>query len=123
LAEEGNFSASRVQLDNYVALFERDNHLARTERSIQVISRNPTNRDITVLSPGYVEGREEVAGLLVDGRAQYMAGDYDGARRTFSKVRLLEPYNREASYYLVRMSGERVSPANRRQTREGMLDD
>lgn len=80
---------------------------------------------IEEVNPGYVAQQKAIAQLLARGRAQFIAGDYDGARETFANVEARDPTNTEAKYFqaqianTLRTSGE----LDRFKTKEQMLQE
>jgi general secretion pathway protein D len=63
--------------------------------------------------------------LLLRGRAQYIAGDFDSARQTFAEVEARSPNNREAKYFQVEIAKVlQISGAlDRQKTKEQMLQE
>ena len=62
---------------------------------------------------------------LSKGRAQYVAGDVDGALETFRYVETLSTENAEAKYFLKRIAEERarLGVLNRERTRASMIEE
>lgn len=63
--------------------------------------------------------------LLLRGRAQYLAGDYDSARQTFSEVEARAPNNREAKYFQAEIARllQVTGALDREKTKEQMLQE
>ena len=81
--------------------------------------------DIEEVSPGFIRSQEQIAELLRRGRAQFIAGDYDGARETYAQVEARDPNNAEAKYFQAQIA-RRVREAgdlDRYKTREQMMEE
>lgn len=80
---------------------------------------------IEEVSPAFVHSQEQIADLLLRGRAQFIAGDYDGARETYAQVEARDPNNAEAKYFQAQIAS-RVREAgdlDRHKTREQMMEE
>ncbi len=121
-AENGNFAPAKAELNRYVATFGNDSSVTRTQRSIAAMENNPRFRDINRISPGFIESKERVQGLLINGEALYQAGDWEGAMVAFKEAQKLDPYNSAAAYYIGRIARTRTTNQNRTSTRDELLD-
>lgn len=67
----------------------------------------------------------EIEAMLLRGRAQYIAGDYEGARETFSQVEASDPNNREAKKLQAEIARtlRRSGILDRKKTKEQMLQE
>jgi len=83
------------------------------------------NLPIEQISPDFVSLQEEIDGLSLRGRSQFVAGDIDGAEATFKQIEALDPNNAMAKSFLVRISRERQSMAylNKLKSREQLLEE
>lgn len=75
--------------------------------------------------PVYIASQKALEELLVRGRAQYIAGDYEGAQETFSQVEARDPNNAEAKYFqaIIAEALRRSGELNRYKTKEQMLQE
>jgi general secretion pathway protein D len=73
----------------------------------------------------FVAETKEDAQLAAKGRAQYLAGDVDGALETFRALELRDPDNAEARSFLTRIAQERTEAGalSREQTRAELLEE
>ena len=87
--------------------------------------KNPHNQNIHELSPAYAAAREKIEGLMVQGHAQHLNGDLDGALRTFQKVEVIDPHHVEAKTAQIRITKEREERGslNHSKTRARMLKE
>jgi general secretion pathway protein D len=69
--------------------------------------------------------RATVTQLIAKGRAQYTAGDIDGAQETFRSVEAQEPDNTVAKGFLLRIAQEKTETGalNREKTRAQLLEE
>ena len=77
------------------------------------------------VDPGFVADRAATAQLVARGRAQYLAGDVDGAQGTFRAVEAQEPDNTIAKGFLLRIAEEKIETGalNREKTRAQLLEE
>lgn len=110
------------------ALFEADPGdtpaLQKKAGSVSRELRNPYAQNIRQISPEFVARTAEVRDLLVRGRAQFVNGDFDGARTTFAQVETIDPNNVEAKAFLseIAQRSTRRGYLDRQKTRAEMLD-
>lgn len=86
--------------------------------------RNPYAQSINTISPGFVERTRRIDDLLLRGRAQFVAGDIEGARQTFAMVETIDPNNIEAKAFLYEIAQRQTASGyiDRAKTREEMLN-
>ena len=77
------------------------------------------------IDPAFIAERDATAKLIAKGRAQYVAGDIDGAQETFRQVEALEPDNTVAKGFLLRIANEKTETGalNREKTRAQLLEE
>lgn len=75
--------------------------------------------------PQFVAERASSAALVARGRAQYVAGDIDGAQETFRQLEAKEPDNTVAKGFLLRIAQEKTESGliNREKTRAQLLEE
>ncbi|MCE2863822.1 MAG: hypothetical protein RIR76_493 [Verrucomicrobiota bacterium] len=73
----------------------------------------------------FAADRAATAQLISKGRAQYVAGDLDGAQETFRSIEAQEPDNTVAKGFLLRIAEEKTETGalNRQKTRAQMLEE
>ncbi|MFM1747922.1 MAG: hypothetical protein RLZZ188_1588 [Verrucomicrobiota bacterium] len=73
----------------------------------------------------FAADRAATAQLIAKGRAQYVAGDLDGAQETFRSIEAQEPDNTVAKGFLLRIAEEKTETGalNRQKTRAQMLEE
>ena len=73
----------------------------------------------------FAADRAATAQLIAKGRAQYVAGDVDGAQETFRSIEAQEPDNTVAKGFLLRIAEEKTETGalNRQKTRAQMLEE
>ena len=73
----------------------------------------------------FAADRAAIAQLIAKGRAQYVAGDVDGAQETFRSIEAQEPDNTVAKGFLLRIAEEKTETGalNRQKTRAQMLEE
>lgn len=77
------------------------------------------------LDPQFAADRAATAEMIAKGRAQYVAGDLDGAQETFRSIEAREPDNTVAKGFLLRIADEKTETGalNREKTRAQMLEE
>lgn len=80
---------------------------------------------IEKINPDFVKEQENIRKLLLKGRSQYAAADYDGAQETFRHIESVDPENAEAKYFLKRIASDKASigELNRQKTRAQMVEE
>jgi general secretion pathway protein D len=121
-AENGNFAPAKAELNRYVTTFGNDSAVTRAQRAVAAMEGNPRYRDINRISPGFIDNKEKVQNLLINGEAMYQAGDWEGAMNAFKEAQKLDPYNSAAVFYIGRIARNRTTSQNRTSTRDELLD-
>jgi general secretion pathway protein D len=106
------------------------------ERQIAQAAAKPTSgagtspattasRTVRAVDPAFAATRAEIAEMIGRGRAQYVAGDIDGAQETFRAVEAKEPDNTVAKGFLLRIAEEKAETGilNREKTRAQLLEE
>lgn len=77
------------------------------------------------IDPQFAMTRAEIGEMVAKGRAQYVAGDLDGAQETFRAVEAKEPDNTVAKGFLLRIAQEKTETGilNREKTRAQLLEE
>jgi general secretion pathway protein D len=89
------------------------------------IARAETRPLAAGVDPAFVSDRAATAQLIAKGRAQYVAGDLDGAQETFRGIEAQEPDNTVAKGFLLRIAEEKteMGALNREKTRAQLLEE
>ena len=100
-----------------------DSRASGLERQIARAESKPTGRPGP--DPVFVADRAATSELIAKGRAQYVAGDIDGAQGTFRAVEAQEPDNTVAKGFLLRIAQEKTEAGvlNREKTRAQLLEE
>lgn len=96
-----------------------ERQLTRTEEKSVAAASRPG------VDPTFLAERQGTAQLIAKGRAQYVAGDIDGAQETFRQVEAKEPDNTVAKGFLLRIAQEKADSGliNREKTRAQLLEE
>ena len=119
LLVHGNAAGARAALAAATALEPGSTRAADVARHLAGASRN-LNADST-----FATERAATEQLIAKGRAQYVAGDIDGAQETFRAVEAQAPDNTVAKGFLLRIAGEKAETGalNREKTRTQLLEE
>ena len=96
--------------------------LERAEASVVRKSTSPVNSGVDA---SFLAERAATNELIAKGRAQYVAGDIDGAQGTFRAVEAQSPDNTVAKGFLLRIAQEKAETGalNREKTRTQLLEE
>ncbi len=123
LLKRGDMDGARTALAAQTELAPSD---ARAATVAQRIARAEAK---TAAAPGvdprFIAERAATAELIAKGRAQYVAGDTDGAQATFRAIEANEPDNTVAKGFLLRIAQEKTETGalNREKTRAQLLEE
>ncbi len=123
LLKRGDMDGARAALAAQTELAPSD---ARAATVAQRIARAEAK---TAAAPGvdprFIAERAATAELIAKGRAQYVAGDTDGAQATFRGIEANEPDNTVAKGFLLRIAQEKTETGalNREKTRAQLLEE
>jgi general secretion pathway protein D len=120
--KRGDTAAARGALAAYGQLAPASNRSTGLERQIARADAKPV---AAAVDPSFVADRAATAQLIAKGRAQYVAGDLDGAQETFRAIEAQEPDNTVAKGFLLRIAEEKieVGALNREKTRAQLLEE
>lgn len=98
---------------------------ARSQGIERQIARAEATPVVAATDPVFAADRAATAQLIARGRAQYVAGDIDGAQETFRAVEAQEPDNTVAKGFLLRIAQEKTETGalNREKTRAQLLEE
>jgi general secretion pathway protein D len=116
LLAQGEVDKARGLLNSYIAATSSEGReVRRLESRIQ---KEEVVKDFRA-------DQKVIEAELSKGRAQYVAGDVDGALETFRYVETLSTENAEAKYFLKRIAEERarLGVLNRERTRASMIEE
>lgn len=121
--KRNDIETARSAMAAYGQLAPSSTRTAGIERQI---ARAATSKPVTPgVDPSFLADRASTAQLIAKGRAQYVAGDIDGAQETFRSVEAREPDNTVAKGFLLRIAEEKTETGalNREKTRAQLLEE
>lgn len=121
----GNLPGARAALVRYHQEFGSDRRSERLQAALASAEADPSRIPLAEASPGFIESQSAMRDLLARGRAQFMAGDYDGAQESFGQVEVRDPNNAEAKFYQTQIAQLRAGRGHldREKTRQQMLSE
>ncbi|RRJ95514.1 type II secretory pathway, component PulD [Opitutaceae bacterium TAV4] len=129
LLKQGDLDGSRAALEAYanasLASAEARKKQAKQAAKIANAEADPENFPIEKVSPQFVAEQKDIQKLVVKGRAQYLAGDVEGALDTFRRVETLSSSDPTAKYFLKRIAQEKALAGrqNREKTNAQALEE
>jgi general secretion pathway protein D len=95
------------------------------ERAESSAARPSTSSAIAGVDASFLAERAATNDLIAKGRAQYVAGDIDGAQSTFRAIEAQSPDNTVAKGFLLRIAQEKAETGalNREKTRTQLLEE
>ena len=92
------------------------------DRQIARVDAKPV---AAAVDPSFLADRAATGQLVAKGRAQYVAGDLDGAQETFRGIEAQDPENTVAKGFLLRIAQEKAETGviNREKTRAQLLEE
>jgi len=120
--KRGDAAAARAALGAYAQLAPASSRSTGLERQIARADAKPV---VAAVDPAFLADRAATAQLIAKGRAQYVAGDLDGAQETFRGIEAQEPDNTVAKGFLLRIAEEKTETGalNREKTRAQLLEE
>ncbi len=122
LLKAGDPAGARAAIAQHDQLAAPNSRSAGIERQVARAEARPT---VAAVDPVYQADRAATAQLVAKGRAQYVAGDLDGAQETFRAIEAQEPDNTVAKGFLLRIAEEKTETGalNREKTRAQLLEE
>jgi general secretion pathway protein D len=122
LLRAGDLAGARAALAAQAALAPGNSRAATMERQIARAEAKPAAPGT---DPRFNAERASIDELIAKGRAQYVAGDIDGAQETFRAVEAQAPDNSMAKGFLLRIAEEKADTGmlNREKTRAQLLEE
>ncbi len=98
---------------------------SRTSGIDRQIARADAKPVVAAVDPSFLADRAATLQLVAKGRAQYVAGDIDGAQETFRAIEAQDPENTIAKGFLLRIAEEKAESGviNREKTRAQLLEE
>ena len=121
--KRGDTAAARLAMAEHAQLAPAASTRAEgLERQIARVETTPAKPGV---DPAFAADRAATAQMIAKGRAQYVAGDLDGAQGTFRSVEAQEPDNTIAKGFLLRIAEEKAETGalNREKTRAQLLEE
>ncbi|MEI8089871.1 MAG: type II secretory pathway, component PulD [Opitutaceae bacterium] len=125
----GDIDGARVSLARATELEPGNPRLAGLNRQVDRSDSNVSLKKTPPVTPGvdasFLAERAATNELIAKGRAQYVAGDIDGAQSTFRAVEAQSPDNTVAKGFLLRIAQEKAETGalNREKTRTQLLEE
>ena len=122
LIARGDTEGARAALAAQARLVPADTRAAGVARQLATAEAKASAAQV---DPTFAAARAESDRLIAKGRAQYLAGDIDGAQETFRSVEAQQPDNTVAKGYLLRIADEKAETGalNREKTRAQLLEE
>ncbi len=123
LLKRGDTEGARSALAAHAQLAPTSTRATSVER--QITSAETRRTAAAPADPAFAAEREALNQLIAKGRAQYLAGDIDGAQETFRSVEAQQPDNTVAKGFLLRIANEKTETGalNREKTRAQLLEE
>ncbi|MBL9188869.1 MAG: type II secretory pathway, component PulD [Opitutaceae bacterium] len=120
--KRGDTAAARAAMAAYAQIAGETQRSAGIARQIDRADAKPV---AAAVDPSFVSDRRATTQLVAKGRAQYVAGDLDGAQQTFRAIEAQEPDNTIAKGFLLRIAEEKAETGalNREKTRAQLLEE
>lgn len=125
LAEKGELKEAEGMLEDFIAAGGNAQKAQSLARRLDSRISDPFELDVNEVSSEYIAQNKIIRDLLARGRAQFLNGDYDGAKSTFKEVEARDANNAEAKLFQTRIAqtlGE-IHRQNHYKTREQMLTE
>jgi general secretion pathway protein D len=118
----GDVATARTAMAMHAQLAPASSRSTGIDRQIARAEAKPV---VAAVDPGFASDRAATAQLIAKGRAQYVAGDLDGAQETFRAIEAQEPDNTVAKGFLLRIAEEKTETGalNREKTRAQLLEE
>ena len=129
LLTRGDTAGARAALAAASALEPGSSRSAGLTRQLSRAETQSANAASFTAAPGvdaeFLADRAATEQLIAKGRAQYVAGDIDGAQSTFRTVEAQAPDNTVAKGFLLRIAQEKAETGalNREKTRTQLLEE
>lgn len=128
LLRRGDVEGARAAIAAHNALTPASARSSALEKQIASAAKPAaagTRPAAVAVDPQYAMTRAEIGEMVAKGRAQYVAGDLDGAQETFRAVEAKEPDNTVAKGFLLRIAEEKTETGilNREKTRAQLLEE
>ena len=122
LIKRGDTDAARAALDAHDRLAPADPRAVPVARQL---ANAEAGSAATATDPAFAAERAAIDRLVLKGRAQYLAGDIDGAQETFRSIEARAPDNTVAKGFLLRIANEKAESGalNREKTSAQLLEE
>jgi general secretion pathway protein D len=126
---QSDATGARASLARAAELEPGNSRLAGLNRQVERADSTPGLKTNSSATPGvdasFLAERAATNELIAKGRAQYVAGDIDGAQSTFRAVEAQSPDNTVAKGFLLRIAQEKAETGalNREKTRTQLLEE
>ena len=126
---QADATGARASLARATELEPSNTRLAGLNRQVERAESSAARKNNSSSTPGvdaaFLAERAATNDLIAKGRAQYVAGDIDGAQSTFRAVEAQSPDNTVAKGFLLRIAQEKAETGalNREKTRTQLLEE
>ena len=126
---QADAAGARASLARATELEPSNTRLAGLNRQVERAESSAARKNNSSSTPGvdaaFLAERAATNDLIAKGRAQYVAGDIDGAQSTFRAVEAQSPDNTVAKGFLLRIAQEKAETGalNREKTRTQLLEE
>jgi general secretion pathway protein D len=120
--KRNDIETARAAMAAHAQLAPDSSRTAGIERQITRAEAKPV---VVGVDPAFLADRAATGQLIAKGRAQYVAGDIDGAQETFRAIEAQDPENTIAKGFLLRIAEEKAEAGllNREKTRAQLLEE
>ena len=122
LIKRGDLEGARIALNAQEQLAPGSARAAGLARQVAKVDAQASAGAVSAV---FAAERAATANLIAKGRAQYVAGDIDGAQATFRGIEAQEPDNTVAKGFLLRIANEKAETGalNREKTSAQLLEE
>ncbi len=123
--QETEIDKAREALDNYKRLLGTTEEYQSYSDQLEIYAKNPNRFDIDEINPNFSNEQRRLQDFITKGKAQFIAGDYDGAQVTFSQIEAEDPNNTEAKYFLDKIAQKELNKGylDHQKTKNQMLQE
>ena len=120
--KRNDIETARTAMAAHAQLAPADSRASGLERQIARAEAKPVT---AAPDPAFAADRAAISQLIAKARAQYVAGDIDGAQGTFRAIEAQDPDNTVAKGFLQRIAEEKTEAGllNREKTRAQLLEE
>ncbi len=124
LSDSGSATEARAVLRNFENSPAAGAVNTSALRKVQRAASDPYAQNPLEVSADFAEQTATINELMIRGRAQFVNGDFDRAKRTFNQIESIDPTNKAAKAFLIEIASRYIEDGwlDRVKTREEMLN-